>query len=29
MVETDPMEMDVHVAFRLAQANARKGVHAR
>jgi hypothetical protein len=29
MIETDPMEMDVHVAFRLAQANARKGVHAR
>lgn len=27
--DTDPVEMDVHVAFRLAQANARKGVHAR
>lgn len=27
--EVDPADMDVHVAFRLAQANARKGVHAR
>ena len=27
--ENDPMEMDVQTAFRLAQANSKKGVHAR